>query len=64
MTASEFSEIVIEQAALAWLEGLGYEILSGPEIATGVNAGFLEDRATASEQKLFANSVTGCVLPP
>jgi len=28
-----FSESVIEQAALAWLESLGYLILSGPEIA-------------------------------
>jgi type I restriction enzyme R subunit len=35
MIASEFSESVVEQAALAWLEGLGYEILSGPEIAAG-----------------------------
>src|SRR5579863_1290802 len=33
MIASEFSESVVEQAALAWLEGLGYEILSGPNIA-------------------------------
>lgn len=28
-------ESVIEQAALAWLEALGYTILSGPEIAPG-----------------------------
>jgi type I restriction enzyme R subunit len=35
MTASDFSESVVEQAALAWLEGLGYEILHGPEIAAG-----------------------------
>jgi len=30
-----FSECVVEQAALAWLESLGYLILSGPEIAPG-----------------------------
>ena len=35
MTAGEFSESVVEQAALAWLEGLGYEVLSGPDIAAG-----------------------------
>ena len=35
MTASDFSESVVEQAALAWLEGIGYEIFSGPEIAAG-----------------------------
>src|ERR1035438_6183607 len=33
MNAGQFSESVVEQAALAWLEGLGYEILAGPEIA-------------------------------
>ncbi len=35
MNASNFTESVIEQAALAWLESLGYTILSGPEIAPG-----------------------------
>ncbi|MDI9570300.1 MAG: hypothetical protein QM278_06205 [Pseudomonadota bacterium] len=30
-----FSESVIEQAALAWLESLGYQVLSGLEIAPG-----------------------------
>jgi type I restriction enzyme, R subunit len=35
MIEAGVSESVIEQAALAWLEGLGYEILSGPEIAAG-----------------------------
>ena len=35
MTA--FTESVVEEAALAWLEGLGYAVLHGPEIAAGVN---------------------------
>jgi type I restriction enzyme R subunit len=30
-----FTESVVEQAALDWLESLGYTILSGPEIAPG-----------------------------
>ena len=30
---TNFSESIIEQAALAWLEILGYKILSGLEIA-------------------------------
>jgi GNAT superfamily N-acetyltransferase len=30
---SNFSESVVEEAALAWLEGLGYEVLYGPSIA-------------------------------
>jgi type I restriction enzyme R subunit len=30
-----FTESIVEQAALAWLESLGYRILSGPEIAPG-----------------------------
>ena len=31
----QITESVIEQAALAWLESLGYTVLSGPEIAPG-----------------------------
>jgi len=30
-----FTESVVEEAALAWLEGLGYTILHGPDIAHG-----------------------------
>ena len=30
---SHFTESVVEQAALAWLESIGYLIVSGPEIA-------------------------------
>ena len=30
-----FTESVVEEATLAWLEALGYEILHGPEIAVG-----------------------------
>jgi type I restriction enzyme, R subunit len=33
MTA--FSESVVEEASLAWLEGLGYAVLHGPDIAAG-----------------------------
>ena len=28
-----FTESIVEDAALAWLEGLGYAIVAGPEIA-------------------------------
>ena len=30
-----FSESIVEDAALAWLEGLGYKVLHGPDIAAG-----------------------------
>jgi type I restriction enzyme R subunit len=33
MTTNSFTESVVEQAALAWLESMGYLIASGPEIA-------------------------------
>lgn len=33
--ARGFTESVVEQAALAWLESLGYAVLAGPEIAPG-----------------------------
>ncbi len=35
MSDGDFSESVVEQAALAWLEALGYTVLHGPAIATG-----------------------------
>ena len=39
-----FTESVVEDAALAWLEGLGYAVLHGPEIATGMPAAERSDR--------------------
>ena len=33
---NRFAESVVEDAALAWLDGLGYAILHGPEIAVGM----------------------------
>lgn len=35
MSSNDFTESIVEQAALAWLESLNYTILSGPEIAPG-----------------------------
>ena len=37
-TMTAFTESVVEDAALAWLEGLGYAVLHGPEIAAGMPA--------------------------
>lgn len=34
-TMSEFTESVVEDATLGWLESLGYSVLHGPDIATG-----------------------------
>ena len=31
----QFTESIVEAAALAWLEALGYAVLHGPEIADG-----------------------------
>lgn len=41
--SDRFNESVVEQAALAWLESLGYTILSGPEIAPGESEAERED---------------------
>lgn len=30
-----FTETIVEDAALAWLESLGYAVLHGPDIAAG-----------------------------
>ena len=35
MSAPSFTESVVEEAALAWLEALGYAVLHGPDIAAG-----------------------------
>ncbi|QJR15373.1 type I restriction endonuclease subunit R [Usitatibacter palustris] len=32
---TKFTESVVEEAALGWLEGLGYSVLHGPDIAAG-----------------------------
>jgi type I restriction enzyme R subunit len=40
---SRFTESVVEDAALEWLEALGYAILSGPEIAAGEPAAERDD---------------------
>ncbi len=32
---TRFSESIVEDAALAWLEALGYAVLHGPDIAAG-----------------------------
>ncbi len=33
---SSFTESVVQDAALAWLEVLGYAVLHGPDIAVGM----------------------------
>lgn len=38
MTMNSFTESVVEQATLAWLESIGYLILFGPEIVPGMPA--------------------------
>jgi len=35
MSAATFTESVVEQPAMDWLESLGYTALFGPEIAPG-----------------------------
>jgi len=43
MTGSAFTESVVEQAALAWLEALGFGVAHGPEIAPGEPAAERDD---------------------
>ncbi len=33
---TSFTESIVEDAALAWLEALGYSVLHGPDIAAGM----------------------------
>ena len=48
MTA--FAESTVEEAALAWLAGLGWDVLHGPEIAYGAPAA---ERASAGYRDVF-----------
>jgi len=34
--SDNFTESIVEEAALAWLETLGYAVLHGPDIAAGM----------------------------
>jgi len=44
---SAFSESVVEDAALAWLESLGYAVKHGPDIAPDELAANLQKRQVA-----------------
>jgi type I restriction enzyme R subunit len=44
---SAFSESVVEDAALAWLESLGYAVKHGPDIERGELVANLEKRQVA-----------------
>ncbi|MDX2252948.1 MAG: type I restriction endonuclease subunit R [Nitrospira sp.] len=55
MTPTPFSESVVEDAALGWLEALGYAVLHGPDIAVGELAAERSDpnyRDTILERRL------------
>lgn len=46
---SRFSESVAEDAVLAWLEAIGYEVLQGPEIAASEPGAERDDWLVVSE---------------
>jgi hypothetical protein len=50
---SNFTESIVEDASLAWLEALGYSVLHGPEIAAGMTA--VEQQVNAVMQSIRNN---------
>lgn len=62
-----FSESTVESAALSWFEGLGYQVINGPDIAPGEPKAeresyeqvILEDRLLKSIQRINGN-----LMPP
>lgn len=40
---TSFTESIVEDAALAWLQALGYAVLHGPDIAAGMPAAERDD---------------------
>jgi type I restriction enzyme R subunit len=65
---TRFAESVVEDAALAWLESLGYRVLHGPEISVGEPAAERTDpnyRDVVLEQRLRqALALLNPALPP
>ncbi len=55
MTGFSFTESIVEDAGLAWLVGLGYELMAGPQVAAGELAAERKDpgyRDVILEQRL------------
>lgn len=46
---SRFTESIVEDAALAWLEALGYSVLHGPDISPGNDVLFHRERTNYSD---------------
>ncbi|MGC8494159.1 MAG: type I restriction endonuclease subunit R [Syntrophobacteraceae bacterium] len=61
-----FTESVVEEAALAWLEALGYSVLSGPTIDPGESAAERDDfgEVILGERLRQALSLLNPTLPP
>lgn len=49
-----FTEAVVQQPALAWLEGAGWQIRNGAEIALGVPAGLTKPDESVGGSRKFA----------
>lgn len=63
---SNFTESVVEDASLAWLEALGYAVLHGPDIAAGEPAAERSDsnyRDVVLEGRLRQALVRDVLLP-
>jgi hypothetical protein len=52
-----FTESDAEEAALGWLETLGYTVRHGPDIAFGVDGGERSDQDTTTR-----SCKTGCIV--
>lgn len=57
MNSSRIAESVVEEATLAWFEGLGYSVLNGPDIAPGE---FFAERTSYSDV-LLENRVSSAL---
>lgn len=47
---ARLSESVVEDAALAWLEGMGYAVLHGPDISPSGETGTQRGREVANSR--------------
>ena len=62
MTA-QFTESVVEQAALAWLESIGWMVRNGAEIAPGELAAEHADYSQVVLQQRLRDALDGAHVP-
>ena len=60
---AQFTESVVEQAALAWMESIGWTVRNGAEIAPGEPAAERDDYGQVVLQQRLRHALDGAHVP-